>query len=274
MIENVLLNSFLSLILVVFSSSSLGVLVLWKKMSYFGDALSHSILFGIVIGVLFDIDQKLSLILFCIIFSLLVINLSKNNYFSKDTMVMISSYFFISFALILNDFAINSLNFTSYIFGDPLSVEKKEILYLAIIACAVFAYIFIFYRKIIIVNINQDLAKIEGVKVEKINFMFLILLTITIAISIQIVGIFLMTALLVLPASIARIFSRSPMQMFILSLLIGLTISITAFNVANIFNLSISPTIIFLFSITFFVILMSSIILKICSKYFLDKLKK
>lgn len=243
-------------------------------MSYFGDALSHSILFGIVIGVLFDIDQKLSLILFCIIFSLLVINLSKNNYFSKDTMVMISSYFFISFALILNDFAINSLNFTSYIFGDPLSVEKKEILYLAIIACAVFAYIFIFYRKIIIVNINQDLAKIDGVKVEKINFMFLILLTITIAISIQIVGIFLMTALLVLPASIARIFSRSPMQMFILSLLIGLTISITAFNVANIFNLSISPTIIFLFSITFFVILMSSIILKICSKYFLDKLKK
>jgi len=262
MIETILLNSFLSLILVLISSSSLGVLVLWKKMSYFGDALSHSILFGIIIGVLFNVDQKLTLILFCIIFSLLVVKLSRNNYFSKDTMVMISSYFFISFALILNDFAINSVNFTSYIFGDPLSVEKKEILYLAIIACAVIAYIFIFYRKIIIVNINQDLAKIEGIKVEKINFIFLILLTITIAISIQIVGIFLMTALLILPASIARIFSKSPLQMFVLSLLIGLTISIIAFNVANSFNLSISPTIIFLFSLTFFVILISSVILK------------
>lgn len=251
MIEDFLIQPFLAVTFIAISCSLLGVFVLWKKLSYFGDALSHSILLGLMFGVILEISQIFAIITFAIFFACLVWSISQNRYFSKDTIIMISSYFCVALAIIFNDIWVQNFNFTSYIFGDILTVSSHETTALGVISILTIFYVIFAFRKILLTNINQDLAKIEGVKTEIWNLSFLILLAIVIALSVRIVGIFLMTALLILPAAISRIFAISAKQMMILSLIIGTAISALSFNVASHYDLTVSSTIIAIFSVIF-----------------------
>lgn len=251
MLEAFLIKPFFAVILIAISCSLLGVFVLWKKLSYFGDALSHSILLGLVLSTIFEINQISALIFFAFIFSFLVGIISQNRYFSKDTIIIILSYFCVASAVIVNDIWIKDFQFTSYIFGDVLTVGSYEIQALTVIALITVGYIFFAFKRILLMNTNQDLAKIEGVKTEFWNLSFLILLALVIALSVRIVGVFLMTALLILPAAVARIFAVSAKQMMLLSLVIATGVSASSFMVASTYDLTVSSTIIVIFSIIF-----------------------
>lgn len=252
MIETFLINPFFAVILIAISSSLLGVFVLWKKLSYFGDALSHSILLGLALGAIGELNQISAIILFAFLFAFLVRLISQNHYFSKGVIVMIVSYFCVALSVILNDIWLKNFSFSSYIFGDVLTVENNDLAALTIISITSIFYVNFAFRKILLINTNQDLAQIEGVKVEWWNLSFLILLSVTIALSARLVGVFLMTALLILPAAIARIFSSKATQMILLSPIIATLISTLSFKVATIYDLTISSTIVVIFSVIFF----------------------
>ena len=161
-------------------------------------------------------------------------------------------------AIILNDIFAQNLNFNSYVFGDILTVGNQEIYALAIISILTIIYTFFAFRKILLININSDLARIEGIRTQFWNLSFLILLSLTISFSVKIVGVFLMTALLVLPAAIARIWSFSAKQMMFLSAFISLISAVISFKVADSYNLTISSSII----ATFCIIFLSSLFIK------------
>lgn len=252
MIETFLIKPFLALILIAICCSLLGIFALWKKLAYFGDGLSHSILLGFVLGAIFDSSQISALIIFAFFFACLVEIISRNKLFGKDSLIAISSYFCIALAIILNDIFHKDLNLGSYVFGDILTVGNTDIQALAIVSTIAIIYTIFAFRKILLININADLARIDGIKITFWNLSFTILLAITIALSVRIVGVFLMTALLVLPAAIARIFSISPKQMLVLSLIFGLGVTSFSFKLASSFDLTISAVIIAVFCVIFF----------------------
>src|SRR3989338_6333602 len=138
--ESFLLFPLLAIILISTASSILGVFVLLKKLAYFGDALSHAILFGLICGAFFEINQIFALMIFAIIFAGAVSSLSQNRYFNKGTIVMILSYFCVALAIVLNDVFSSGFNFTSYIFGDVLTVGSTEITALTAITCSTIFY--------------------------------------------------------------------------------------------------------------------------------------
>ena len=251
MLEAFLIQPFFAVILVAISCSLLGVFVLWKKLFYFGDAMSHAILLGLVMGTFFNINQAIALASFAIFFALLTQILSQNRYFTKGLIVMILSYFCVAAAIIFNDLTLKDFNFSSYIFGDILSVGTLEISCLAIISAIVIFYTVLAFKKILLINLNEDLAKISGIKVELWKSSFLILLALTIAFSIQIIGIFLMTALLILPAALARIFSNSALQMLLISMITAVVISASSFLLASNYDLKVGSTIILSFCTIF-----------------------
>ncbi len=229
--------------------------MLWKKLFYFGDAMSHAILLGLVMGAFFNINQAFSLAIFAISFAFITQSLSQTRYFSRGLIVMILSYFCVAVAIIFNDLTLKDFNFNSYIFGDILSVGSFEVKCLAAIALVVIFYVIFAFKKILLINLNQDLAKISGIKIEFWNLSFLILLALTIAFSLQIIGIFLMTALLILPAALARIFSSSALQMIVISVAISMIISASAFLFASNYDLKVGSTIIASFCSIFIIAL-------------------
>jgi len=250
-VEAFLIKPFLALILITISCSLLGIFVLWKKLAYFGDGLSHSILLGFVLGAICGSNQATTIIIFAVFYAMLIELISLSRSFSKDTIIAISSYFCIASAIILNDLWQRSFDLGSYVFGDILTVTNTDINFLAAIAIITIFYTIFGFRKTLLISINKDLAKIEGFKIKLWNLSFTVLLAVTVALSVKIVGIFLMTALLVLPAAIARIFSISAKQMILLSLVIGICVTSFAFDLASKFDLTISALIIATFCLIF-----------------------
>ncbi len=244
-------NPFMALILVGASASLLGVFVLWKKLSYFGDAISHSILLGAALGAVFSLDQNLSLVFFALLFALLVGIATKTRHFSKDTIITISSYFCIALAIVTNDLTGKDLDFSNYLFGDIAAVSSFDIYGLAAIVLTVILFTIFAFKKILLMNLAPDLAKIEGVKITAWNLSFLVLLTIAVAVSVQIVGVLLMTALLVLPAAIARLFSSSALQMLWLSLLISIVVCAFSGLIASYYQISPSALTVLIFGVIF-----------------------
>lgn len=255
MTESFFIKPFLALIFATLTSAILGVFVLWKKLSYFGDAISHSILLGAAISVLLagflTINQSFLLILFAISFAFLVGFLAQNRYFSKDVVITISSYFCVALAILLNEFFAKDFNFSDYIFGNIENAQSLDIVILAAVFIATIIFTFFTFKKILLANLAPDLAKIENIKIAVLDKIFLVLLTITIAILAHIAGILLVTALVVLPAAIARLFSKSPWQMLFLSAIIALCSATLCFAVSWHFKISVAPFLVLVLSMIF-----------------------
>jgi zinc transport system permease protein len=250
--ETFLIQSFIALIFATVSCSLLGVFVSWQKISYFGDALSHAVLLGLALGALLGVNPILALIIFAVVFAILIFFTAWNRYSNRDSAVMIVSYFCIALAMILNDLWIKNFDFSSYIFGDVLAAGSSEIAALSLITVVTVFYVIFGIRKILLLNLNEDLAQISGIKTKFWNLSFLILLAITIALTTRVVGIFLTTALLILPAAIARIFAKSATQMMVISALIGLVVASLSFALSGSYNLTVGPVIIAIFCVGFF----------------------
>ena len=152
MIEPFLSKEFIAIILVASSCALLGVFVLWKKLSFFGDALSHSILLGLVVGGIFNCSQIIILAVFSVIFAFLLNSSFKNNYFSKDTIIAVFSYLFVSFAMILSDVLSQNFDLHDYVFGDISSVVNSDIIGLLIIFFVVATFSFFTFKKILLIT--------------------------------------------------------------------------------------------------------------------------
>lgn len=254
MFENFLLQSFIALILVTISTSLIGVFVVWNRISYFGDALSHATILGLGIGAAYEINPNISLVFFAIIFAFLTLKTRQNQLLGRDVAVMVLSYLSIALAMVFGDINSNDLDFSSFVFGDLLSVGSHEIIALTIISliCAIFA--FSAKNKIALINLNRDLAQISGINVKFWELCFFIITAVTTALSTQIVGIFLTTSLMVIPSAISRQLSNSINKMMALSMAFGLACSSLSLALAVKTNISVSPLITIILCAALFII--------------------
>lgn len=243
------------IILISITTASLGPYTLWQRLSYFGDALSHSVLLGVVIGSFFALNQVISIILFCIVFCWVFYLISNSKFFSKDTITMILSYFCIAFAfLVVGD----PEKLHDFIFGNLSDVTMQNMWSLLILTIISVIYAKIAFKNLLQINVNKDLAQIDGVNVKFWQVSFLIILSCIIALCVKVVGVFLMTALLVLPSAIARIFSDSAKKMVFYTYFISIIISLLSFNLSINLGYETGPVVI----LSFFAVFALSLILK------------
>jgi zinc transport system permease protein len=256
MIENFLTISFLTIIFCTFACSMMGNLVLWKRISFYGDAVSHSALLGFTIGAFLEINQIIILIIFNLFFATLVNIFSKQKSFAIDSVVMILSYFFISCAVLFNENFNKNFVFEEFLFGDISAISNVHFSIIAILAILITIFIRLNLKKFLISLLNQDIAIVKNIKTNLLNNLFMILLSFLIAFAVKVTGVFLITALMIIPCATARIFSKNPQEMIIKSVVLGVTISSFGFAFASSFGLSITPSIIFFHCFLFFISLL------------------
>jgi zinc transport system permease protein len=265
MIENFLTISFLTIIFCTLACSMMGNLVLWKRISFYGDAVSHSTLLGFTLGAFLEINQIIILIIFNLFFATLVNILSKQKSFAIDSIVMILSYFFISCAVLFNENFNKNFVFEEFLFGNISSITNLHFGVIAILTIMIVIFVSINLKKFLIILLNQDIAIVKNIKINLINNLFMILLSLLIAFAVKVTGVFLITALMIIPCATARIFSKNPQEMIIKSIVLGVTVSSLSFALASSFSLSVSPSIIFFHCLLFFIALL-------IKKIFYDKI--
>jgi zinc transport system permease protein len=244
MFELFFIKAIIAAIAVAFATAPLGVFVLWKKMAYFGDAISHSAIFGLGIATIIAVEPIYGIIFCAIIFCFLISILGKQKLYSSDSIIGITSCCLLALGMILIALFPSNINLESYLFGDLIILQNRDILMIYAVATLSAGAMFLWFPKLLLSTINKDLAKISGVAVEKLELKFLLLTALVVACLVKIVGIFLITSMMIMPAAIARNFSKTPTQMLFLSLLFSLVIMVGGLFCALLFNLPSSPSII------------------------------
>ncbi len=236
----------------------LGCLVIWRRLSYFGDTLAHSALLGVTLAYAFSINISLSVFIISGTVALLLISLQKRTKLAGDSLLGLLAHSSLAIGLVLIGF-LSSIRFDlmGLLFGDILAVTTQDILIIWFGGLIILGILFYIWKSIFAATGNYDLAAAEGMKPDLSNFIFTILLAGVIAISIKMIGALLITGLLLIPAATARSLSNNPFQMVILSILIGITSVITGLfgslelNTASGPSIVVAALVLFIISISF-----------------------
>ena len=197
-------NALIAIILLSPLFAILGTMIVNNKMAFFSDALGHSALTGIAIGMLFGISNNIAMIIFAIIFSILLNLVKHKTAYGADTIISVFSSIAIALGLAILAGVGNFNKYSSYLIGDILGISQEEIIYLAI-AFVVILLVWIFlFNKIHTISINTSIAKSKGINVLLIDNIFVISIAIIVMLSIKWIGILLINSLLILPAASSR----------------------------------------------------------------------
>ncbi|MDO2948943.1 zinc ABC transporter permease subunit ZnuB [Aeromonas simiae] len=200
----------------------LGSFVVWRKMAYFGDTLSHSCLFGIALGILLQVNLTLAVVLCCLAMAILLFVMSRSQLVATDTLLGILAHSALSLGLVTLSFMDNvRVDLMAYLFGDLLSVQPADLLWIYGGGSLVLLLLWRLWDPLLSMTVSEELARVEGVRVDLLRALLMLLIGLVIAVAMKFVGALIITSLLIIPAATARRFSRTPEQMALLASFTG-----------------------------------------------------
>lgn len=216
-------NAFLATLLIGLLFGFLGSMVVNNKLAFFSEALGHSALTGIGIGVVLGVSNTLySMIIFAIIMALCIWFIEKRNTMSTDTIIGVFSSTAVALGLVLLSQGGNFNKYSNYLIGDILSITKGEIVLLFITFIVTLIVWSILFNKLVLASVNSSIAKSRRVNADILKLVFILILAVVVMISIKWVGILIINSLLILPAATARNISRNIKQYTLLSIIFSL----------------------------------------------------
>lgn len=234
----------------------LGCVVVWRRMAYFGDTLAHSALLGVALAVSFDVMPFIGVALTGACVAGALFWLEVNRRFTTDTLLGILSHSALALGLIVLSITQargQSIDLMAYLFGDILAVTRTELVWIYAGATTILLSYARLWKALLSISVHEELAVTDGVSVSRTRFIFMVLLALTIAVAIKVVGILLITALLIIPAASARMFSQSPVQMVILSIVFAVCSVIFGLGASLYQDLPTGPAIVIAATSMFFI---------------------
>lgn len=247
-------NALLAILISAPIFALLGTMIVNKKMAFFSDAMGHSALCGIALGVLFGFtNHSLSMILFAILFSALLNFVKDRTSYGADTIISVFTSITLALGLTLLSFSGNFNKYNSYLIGDILSITKQEIMYLCI--CLVFVILLwiVAYNKINGESINRSLSKSKGINGTLYDYIFSAFIAVVIMLSIRWIGVLLINSLVILPAAAARNISSNTRQYHVFTLLFSLVMGVAGLIMSYYIHVPTGPMIVLLLGGTFFI---------------------
>jgi len=251
-------NALLGVLLVTPMFGILGTMVVNNKMSFFSDALGHSALTGIAVGVMLGINNTLvSMLAFSILLTIAIINVKNAKTASVDTIIGVFSSSAVALGIVILSYNGGFNKYSSYLIGDLLSISSSDILMLIISFIAVLIIWITCFNKFLLVSINHTFAKSRGINVKLYEYIFTILVAVIVTISIQWVGILVISSMMILPAAAARNISNNIRQYHIYSVLIAVISGILGLFLSYHFGCATGATIVLIsslfFALTYFI---------------------
>ncbi|RRI30129.1 zinc ABC transporter permease subunit ZnuB [Pseudomonas aeruginosa] len=217
-----LLNALLAGLALALVAGPLGSFVVWRRMAYFGDTLSHAALLGVALGFLLDVSPTLAVTVGCVLLAVLLVTLQQRQPLAADTLLGILAHSTLSLGLVTLSFMKEvRVDLMAYLFGDLLAVSASDLLWIIAGSALILALICFLWRPLLAITVHEELAKVEGLPVGAIRLALMLLIAIVIAVAMKIVGVLLITSLLIIPAAAQR-HARSPEQMAVGASLLGL----------------------------------------------------
>ena len=200
----------------------LGCFIIWRRLAYFGDTLSHSALLGVALALLFELNITLAVFGISVAVSLALMWLQRRASLSSDALLGLLAHAALAIGLVVLAFMTwVRVDLMGFLFGDVLAITRFDLAVIWGGGAVVLGVLALIWRALFATTVSFELATAEGVRPERANIAFMILMAAVIAVSMKIVGVLLITALLIIPAAAARRVSVSPEQMAFFAAVIG-----------------------------------------------------
>ena len=218
----ILFPALLTGLLLSLITAPLGAFVVWRRMAYFGDTLSHSALLGVALGIWLQINPYLAIVILTILLAVLMVYLESKTSFSADTLLGIIAHSCLSLGVVTVGLLKNvRVDLMSYLFGDLLAITLSDLPYIGGGVILVLGSLIYCWRPLLATTVSPELAQVEGINIARMRFILMILTALTIALSMKFVGALIITSLLIIPAATARRFARTPESMVIIAIIIS-----------------------------------------------------
>jgi manganese/iron transport system permease protein/iron/zinc/copper transport system permease protein len=200
----------------------IGVFITLRGMSYIGHGLSHSVFGGAVVGYVASLNFYLAAGLWGFLSALAINATARRRRIGADAAIGIvtTASFAIGVALISKTRSFTR-NFEAALFGNILGVTTLDLAVVAVVTLAVAAFILLFYKRLLFLTFDPEVAPIYGIDVGLVDSLFALAMAATIVASINVVGVTLIAATLVIPSTTARLLTDSFGRMIVLSTAIG-----------------------------------------------------
>lgn len=200
----------------------IGVVVVLRRLSMLGDALSHTSLAGVAAGLVLGINPIAGAVVMCVVSALSIEVIRKRLPRYAEMAIAITMSAGVGLAGVLSGFVKSSANFNSFLFGSIVAISDFEMLLVTVISLAVLCSFVLLYKELFFIAMDERAARLAGIPVRSINFVFTILTAVTVSVAARTVGALIVSSLMVLPVACAMQLARSYRQTVLISILFGI----------------------------------------------------
>mgnify|MGYP002547031695 FL=1 len=220
---NFMKNAFLAILLLTPLLGLLGTMAVQQQMAFFSDALGHSALTGIGLGIVLGMrDDLLSMLIFGVVWAIAISRIKQTGTTSADTIISVFSSTSIALGLVILAHGGGFAKYSTLLIGDVLAVTPQDLLYLLIALVCGVALWAVMYNALLLTGINVSLAQSRGIRTKLTEYALAVLLAVAVMLAIRWVGVMLINALLILPAAAGRNLAKNARQHAVISVLIAL----------------------------------------------------
>ncbi len=199
-----------------------GVIIVLKRLSMMGDTLAHSSLAGVAMGLLLGWNPTLGAMLMCIVGALSIEWIRKQFPQYEDISLAIVMSTSIGLAGVLSGFVPNMADFNNFLFGSIITLGGEDIWIIVAIGVAVLTTFLLLYRELFYIAFDERGARLAGIPVARVNFIFTILTAVTVAVASRMVGALIVSSMLVIPVACAMQWAKSYFQTVLLAVAFAL----------------------------------------------------
>lgn len=225
--------------------SVLGTYIVLRGMAFFGDALAHTILPGVVAAFLLGWPLAVGALIMGILTALGIGGLTKRGLVKEDTAIgVIFAGFFALGVAMLSATGSYTVDLAHFLFGNLLGVGPSDLLVTLILGGIVLLIIFLFYKEFLVMSFDPVLATTLRLPTGFLRYLLLVLIAITIVVALQVVGIALMMAMLVTPAAAASLLTRRLPTMMVVAAVIGAASGVIGIYASFYLNVASGPAVV------------------------------
>ena len=255
-----------------------GCLIVWRRMAYFGDAIAHSALLGVAVGLFIGFAPNIGVALISAFFAVLLVYLQHRRKLSIDTLLGILAHGALALGLLLifwssvetghgvHNEAKHKIDphqlLETYLLGSLENISMHQNITLIIGAIVIGIILKLIWEPLILMTLNMDLARAEGVPTLRLQYIMMGIMTSLVVMGMQITGVLFISSLLIIPAAAARQISTTPEKMIIWAIIFAFSGVSIGYLASKLADLPPGPAIISTLTTIFIISLLISIFLR------------
>lgn len=241
---------------VAVSCSVIGLFLVLRRQSLYGDALSHVAFGGIAIGLFTNIYPIWTAFAVSIFASIGITKLRESTKIPADSAVAVLLSAGLAIGVVLIGLSGGfSLDLYSFLFGSILLISYNDQLMILVLSLIVLTIMYKIYRKLMYIAFDEEQAKVSGIDVIKLNYLFIVLASVTVIASLRLVGVLLISSLIVIPNITAMMFGKGFKKTLLISIFTAVLSVIGGIVISYIMNLAPGGTIVLISVGTFLAVI-------------------